>query len=265
MKAAILHFLSRQARWLRRRAGIILICLVFCGVVCLTLALYFYMDIGFRQEPDAKVDQAIQMAESCRELSEKRQAIRVMEELRAQSMMPATRARLLVALGDLHRGCFEQDPGFAAAAGHLDYAARFYREAQLLHGGAENVRATQAALARVEFLRGNWQMARSSLEHLLRGDGDPAQRAAYELLKCRSLAEMGEIGEAYAILEENLGRYTAGPIHDEAKIMAAELLVGECRRRRPPAAVSPPVADESAKVAPGRLATLDFDTLAGLA
>lgn len=265
MKAFILHFLSRQARWFRRRAGGILICLVFFGVVCFTLALYFYMDIGFRQEPDAKVSQALQMAESCRDLAEKRQAIRALDELRAQSMMSATRARLLLALGDLHRGCFELDPGLTAAVDHLDYAARFYREAHLLHGGVETALATRAAMAHVEFLRGNWQMARSSLEHLLRGDLDPAQRAAFELLTCRSLVEMGEIDQAYAILEENLGRYTAGPVHDQAKILAAELLVGECRRRQGAVTVSPTVEGEPQNPPPGRLATFEHDTLVAMA
>jgi len=259
VKAALIKFFSRQAAWLRRRAGLILLGVLLVGVVCFTLVLSFYMDIGFRREPDAMVDQAVSMAASCRELVEKRQAIRVLDELRTQTMMPPARARLLVALGDLHRGCFELDPNGSAAASHLERSARHYREARLLHGEREILAETQVALAHIESLRGNWHMARNILDHLLREDMEPSRKASLELLKCRNLIEMGETGEAYALLGENLGRYSAGPVHDQARIMAAELLIAEHRRRQGADGTFPVVGGSPENLRPGRLAELPGD------
>lgn len=239
MKAAFANFFTCLARWIRHRAALVAMGFALAGVVGFTLVLSIFMDIGFRREPEAIVEQAIQLAESCQELGEIRQAVQVLDKLRSQDMLPPTRARLLVTLGDLHLRSFEQDPASVSAAGDLEIAARHYREARLLHADEETLRETLAALARVEFLRGDWSTARNTLERLLREDMLPDRRAMLELLKCRALIEQEKSGDAYVILEDVMTRYSAGEVHDQAKIMAAGLLIAECRRRREAAPEAP--------------------------
>lgn len=239
MKARLRQFLAQ----LRRRASAIALSGAFLTVATFSVVLAFCLDIGVRQQPDTVVTQAIEAAEASASLPEVRQAIRALDILRTGTMQSSTRARLLTALGNLLLRCTELDPDAVEARDQLDATTRWYREARSLRITPEDLQNIRVGLVHVDYLQGRWDMARTGVEQLLRQELPLALETDLEMLRCRCLHRLGQNGQAYAILHEMLARHTAGTVHDAAKIMAAELLTAEYRRRLAPPAI-PPTAPE---------------------
>jgi tetratricopeptide (TPR) repeat protein/lambda repressor-like predicted transcriptional regulator len=251
VKAFFANFLG----FLRHHAWGITLSLAMISVVWFSVVLVLNLQVGFRSKPDRIVGSAVERAAKAETLSEVKQTIRSLEDLRQRHMMPATRGRLLLALANLHRDHAEIDSTGHEETHHLDCAQRFYSKAQALLPNPEDLYACHYGMAYVAYLRHDWTTAMNGFARLQRQDPHRENWTALELLRCTCLLKLGEIEQTYLGLRGIFRRYTGGPTHDEASMRLAELMIAERRRRD-----SSATADDTPKPA-GQIAAMGTDEL----
>jgi tetratricopeptide (TPR) repeat protein len=204
--------------------------MVFALLISLVLIKHVGGWVGrrHRRESLARIEAAAQ----AQTLAETRQSIAILDKMRRQAGPLVARQELLRVLGDLHRRYVELDGAETEDTYHLSVARRLYMKALSLSRTARSRWPIRYGLAKIDYLEGDYDNAQSVFK-TLSDDQTPADKRADLLsLRCRCLIALGDTSAAADLLDTTLGRYTAGPIHDHAQILLAELLLAKVKKQQ---------------------------------
>lgn len=216
-----------------RHVWALVVCLLIAGAAMITVGVFHYTQVSAEQKADRLPHQNIWAAERADSPKQITRAIKELQHTQQYQMMPATRAKLLVALADLHRKWIDISPDDSDRSYYLDTAKRYYEEAIPLCNDKATRRAIRRGLALVKYQKGAWIDAYQLLSGLMQNNLPPEKRTELEMLRCRCLIHTGRMTEAYDTLDTILSRYTDGTIHNTAQMLMGELLVEALNRRLP--------------------------------